>query len=74
MNPRTLWQGNRPPLTPFASADACFVLAFSTVMLNTDQHNPTLKKRMQPADFINNNRTINDGADLPADFQHRVSE
>ena len=34
-------------------------------MLNTDAHNPQVKKRMTKADFIKNNRGINDGADLP---------
>ena len=28
---------------PFASADAVFILAFSTIMLNTDLHNPQVR-------------------------------
>ena len=34
-------------------------------MLNTDAHNPQVKHRMTKADFVKNNRGINDGADLP---------
>ena len=37
-------------------------------MLNTDQHNPQVKNRMTKADFIKNNRGINDGASLPDEF------
>ncbi|KAF8639703.1 hypothetical protein AX17_000965 [Amanita inopinata Kibby_2008] len=54
--------------TPFANADAAYVLAYSVIMLNTDAHNPQVKKRMTKADFIKNNRGINDNADLPEQF------
>ena len=37
-------------------------------MLNTDAHNPQVKRRMTRQDFIKNNRGINDDADLPEDF------
>jgi brefeldin A-resistance guanine nucleotide exchange factor 1 len=54
----------------FKSADAVFVLAFSTIMLNTDLHNPMIKQenRMTLEQFVKNNRGINDGEDLPEDF------
>jgi len=54
----------------FASGDAAYVLAFSTIMLNTDAHNPAIRKqnKMTKVQFIGNNRGINEGADLPADF------
>jgi brefeldin A-inhibited guanine nucleotide-exchange protein len=45
-----------------------YVLAYSTIMLNTDAHNPQVKRRMTRQDFIKNNRGINDDADLPEDF------
>ncbi|KIL70092.1 hypothetical protein M378DRAFT_156145 [Amanita muscaria Koide BX008] len=54
--------------TPFANADAAYVLAYSVIMLNTDAYNPQVKKRMTKADFIKNNRGINDGQDLPEEF------
>jgi len=41
-------------------------------MLNTDQHNPTLTRRMKLEDFVRNNKTINNGDDLPLDFQEQV--
>lgn len=55
---------------PFASADAAFILAFSTIMLNTDLHNPNLpdNKRMTLEHFYRNNRKINDGEDLPNQY------
>ncbi|KAJ7904490.1 Sec7-domain-containing protein [Mycena olivaceomarginata] len=54
--------------TPFANADAAYVLAYSVILLNTDHYNPQVKKRMTKADFIKNNRGINDNADLPEQF------
>jgi len=48
--------------------DTAYVLAYSVILLNTDAHNPQVKKRMTKADFIKNNRGINDGNDLPEDF------
>ncbi|KAH9954231.1 hypothetical protein BC827DRAFT_1262273 [Russula dissimulans] len=54
--------------TPFANADAAYVLSYSTIMLNTDAHNPQVKHRMTKNDFLKNNRGINDGADLPEDL------
>lgn len=48
--------------------DTAYVLAYSVVLLNTDAHNPQVKKRMTKQDFIKNNRGINDGADLPEDL------
>ncbi|KAJ7498957.1 hypothetical protein FB451DRAFT_1203639 [Mycena latifolia] len=54
--------------TPFANADTAYVLAYSVILLNTDHYNPQVKKRMSKADFIKNNRGINDNADLPEQF------
>lgn len=56
-------------LTEFRNADAVFVLAFSTIMLNTDLHNPrNINRRMTCEQFIRNNRGINNGQDLPAEL------
>ena len=51
----------------FKDSDAVYVLSFSTIMLNTDLHNPTIKEtnRMTKEQFIKNNRGINGGEDLP---------
>jgi hypothetical protein len=55
-------------LGQFGSADGVFVLAYSLIMLNTDLHNPAVKKKMSADDFVRANRAINDGADFPSDF------
>ena len=53
----------------FANADTAYVLAYSVIMLNTDQHSSKLRgARMTPEDFIKNNRGINDNADLPDEY------
>jgi brefeldin A-inhibited guanine nucleotide-exchange protein len=44
------------------------VLSYSVVLLNTDHYNPQVKRRMTKADFVKNNRGINDGRDLPEDM------
>ncbi|XP_074590636.1 ARF guanine-nucleotide exchange factor GNL2 [Curcuma longa] len=52
----------------FASKDAVLILSYSLIMLNTDQHNPQVKKKMTEEDFIRNNRAINGGMDLPREY------
>jgi brefeldin A-resistance guanine nucleotide exchange factor 1 len=53
---------------PFANADAAYILAYSVVMLNVDQHNPQVTHRMTEQEFIRNNRGINDKKDLPQEM------
>ena len=56
---------------PFNSADAVFILAFSTIMLNTDLHNKNhnkAHKKMTLEEFLRNNRDINDGKALPREY------
>jgi Sec7-like guanine-nucleotide exchange factor len=36
--------------------DVAYVLAYSVIMLNTDAHNPNVKRRMTLPEFIKNNR------------------
>ncbi|RXH74567.1 hypothetical protein DVH24_029288 [Malus domestica] len=38
------------------------------IMLNTDQHNPQVKKKMTEEEFIRNNRAINGGKDLRREY------
>ena len=47
----------------FPNADAAFILAFALVMLNTDQHNASMKGRqpMTEQQFISNLRGVNNG-------------
>lgn len=51
-----------------ANKDAALLLSYSLIMLNTDQHNVQVKKKMAEEDFIRNNRGINGGSDLPRKF------
>jgi hypothetical protein len=54
--------------------DTAFVLAYSTIMLNTDAHNPRLtgQKRMSKLDFIESNRKTPDLAALSDMFMGGV--
>ncbi|XP_057964106.1 brefeldin A-inhibited guanine nucleotide-exchange protein 1 isoform X2 [Malania oleifera] len=54
--------------TSFTRADTAYVLAYSVIMLNTDAHNNMVKDKMTKADFIRNNRGIDDGKDLPEEY------
>lgn len=59
----------------YANADTAYVLSYSVIMLNVDQHSKKMKgARMTPEDFIKNNRGINDGADLPDDYLRGIYE
>ncbi|KAL4568518.1 hypothetical protein LXL04_024132 [Taraxacum kok-saghyz] len=51
-----------------ANKDAALLLSYSLIMLNTDQHNAQVKKKMTEEDFIRNNRRINGGNDLPREY------
>lgn len=48
------------------------MLAYSTILLNTDAHNPQVKNRMTKQGFIANNRGINDGQNLPEDLLNAI--
>ena len=54
--------------TVFRGQDTAHVLAFSVIMLNTDAHNPSVKKKMSEEEFIRNNREIDDGYNVPLDY------
>ncbi|KAJ3340332.1 Cytohesin-1 [Gonapodya sp. JEL0774] len=56
----------------FGSADTAYVLAFSIIMLNTDLHNPAIKRKMTKQGFVNNNRGIDSGKDLPVETLHHI--
>eukprot|EP00126_Sphaerothecum_destruens_P015805 Sdes_comp9851_c0_seq1m1396 len=52
----------------FNHPDTAYVLAFSIIMLNTDLHNPNVKRKMTKDEFIRNNRGIDNGHNLPPEF------
>jgi hypothetical protein len=56
----------------FADADAAYVLAYSTVLLNVDQHSERVKKRMSEAQFLQNNRGLNGGGPFPPYLQQDI--
>ncbi|PWY90653.1 guanyl-nucleotide exchange factor [Aspergillus heteromorphus CBS 117.55] len=59
----------------FANADTAYVLAYSVILLNTDQHSAKIKgRRMTPEDFIKNNRGINDSQNLPDEYLTSIYE
>ncbi|CAK4708806.1 unnamed protein product [Aphanomyces euteiches] len=50
----------------FSSSDTIMILAYSIIMLNTDLHNPQVKKnKMSKEQFVKNNRGIDNGNDVP---------
>ncbi|GFE53548.1 Sec7 domain-containing protein [Babesia ovis] len=58
----------KPGFAYVANADTIFVLSYSIIMLNTDLHNTQIKKKMKLEDFIRNNKSINNGKNLPFEF------
>lgn len=36
----------------FRTAEGAYLLAFATIMLNTDAHNPMAERRLGKADFV----------------------
>ncbi|KAK4371058.1 hypothetical protein RND71_010533 [Anisodus tanguticus] len=51
-----------------ANKDTALLLSYSLIMLNTDQHNVQVKKKMTEEAFIRNNRSISGGNDLPREY------
>ncbi|TMW55870.1 hypothetical protein Poli38472_008518 [Pythium oligandrum] len=61
--------------TAFSSADTAMIIAYSIIMLNTDLHNPQVKKnKMSKDQFVKNNRGIDSGKDLPKKFLEEIYE
>mmetsp|Transcript_5377 Transcript_5377/g.12984 ORF Transcript_5377/g.12984 Transcript_5377/m.12984 type:complete len:1528 (-) Transcript_5377:74-4657(-) len=55
-------------------SDTIFVLSYSIIMLNTDLHNPYVKKRMTCPEFVKNNSGIDGGSSLPEFFMRDIYE
>mmetsp|Transcript_5120 Transcript_5120/g.7216 ORF Transcript_5120/g.7216 Transcript_5120/m.7216 type:complete len:938 (+) Transcript_5120:3-2816(+) len=55
-----------PSTTVFANSDSVYLLAFATIMLNTDAHSVNIKKKMTKAEFLNNTRSNN--GSFPKEF------
>ncbi|KAG7086681.1 hypothetical protein E1B28_002619 [Marasmius oreades] len=54
------------------SEDAVYVVAFSIILLNTDLHNPQVRKRMTIEDYQRNLRGVNDGQDFSSEFLRSI--
>ncbi|KAG6832717.1 hypothetical protein H0H92_012289 [Tricholoma furcatifolium] len=54
------------------SEDAVYVLAYSVIMLNTDLHNPQVRKRMTIEDYQRNLRQVNDGENFSPEFLQHI--
>ncbi|KAL8719313.1 MAG: hypothetical protein Q9225_003677 [Loekoesia sp. 1 TL-2023] len=57
-----------------AGKDAVHVLAYAIIILNTDQHNPSVKneKRMTYNDFAKNLRGVNGGGDFDPEYLQQI--
>ncbi|XP_018014316.1 cytohesin-1 isoform X4 [Hyalella azteca] len=60
--------------TIFKHPDTCFVLSFAIIMLNTSLHNPAVKDKQTLEQFINMNRGIDNGDDLPRELLESLYE
>lgn len=60
--------------TVFQYQDTCYMLAFSTIMLNTDLHNPAMKDsaRMTMQDWLNSNRRLETQEEISTDFLKQI--
>ncbi|KAI0781091.1 Sec7-domain-containing protein [Trametes elegans] len=56
------------------SQDAVYVLAYSIIMLNTDLHNPQIRKRMSLEDYMRNLKGVNDGSDFSSEYLRDIYE
>eukprot|EP01104_Vermistella_antarctica_P009132 TRINITY_DN2327_c0_g1_i1.p1 TRINITY_DN2327_c0_g1~~TRINITY_DN2327_c0_g1_i1.p1 ORF type:complete len:1442 (+),score=522.24 TRINITY_DN2327_c0_g1_i1:236-4561(+) len=55
----------------FPHEDTAYLLAFSTIMLNTDLHNPQIKKKMTKEEFVKNNSGFPTGS-MPDEYLHAI--
>ncbi|EAU88400.2 Sec7 domain-containing protein [Coprinopsis cinerea okayama7 len=56
------------------SEDACYVLAYSVIMLNTDLHNAQVRKRMSVEDYKKNLRGVNEKTDFSSEYLTKIYE
>jgi len=58
----------------FSSSDGAWALSYAIIMLNTDAHNQTVKKKMTKSQFLHNCRGINDEKDFPRIYLENMYE
>ncbi|OJT08688.1 hypothetical protein TRAPUB_414 [Trametes pubescens] len=54
------------------SQDAIYVLTYSIIMLNTDQHSLQVRKRMTLEDYMRNLKGVNDGSDFAMEYLQNI--
>lgn len=62
----------KPP--EIANQDAAYILAYSVIMLNTDQHNPQNRRKMTIEDYQKNLRGVNDGKDFAPEYLAHIHD
>ncbi|KAI8832005.1 hypothetical protein BC829DRAFT_449182 [Chytridium lagenaria] len=60
------------PDPEIADQSSTFVLAFSIILLNTDQHNPQVRRRMTKEDFKRNTRGCNNHQDFDPEYLGKI--
>ncbi|CAO3591629.1 unnamed protein product [Absidia cylindrospora] len=60
--------------TEIATVDAAEVLAYSIILLNTDQHNPQIRVRMTFDGYMRNLRGVNNKENFSEDYLHDIYE
>ncbi|ORZ20667.1 hypothetical protein BCR42DRAFT_409247 [Absidia repens] len=60
--------------TEIANVEAAEVLAYSIILLNTDQHNPQIRVRMTFDGYMRNLRGVNDKENFSEDYLHDIYE
>lgn len=60
------WCSQQPTGQTALRPDDAYIVSFALIMLNTDLHNPSVKRKMTQADFQNSLRGVANGEDLPA--------
>lgn len=61
---------DQEPVTP--DRDAVFVLSYSIILLNTDLHNPQVKKQMDLDAYKRNLKGVNNGKDFPEWYLSKI--
>jgi len=67
-------EAGEPSRVKMLSSDTIFILSYSIIMLNTDLHSAKVAKKMTAAEFIRNNRGIDNGKDMPGFFLTDIYE
>jgi len=68
-----IWSNFLSSAAEINSQDATYVLSYSVIMLNTDLHNPQVRKRMDLQAYSRNLRGVNENKDFDPEYLVRHS-